>query len=265
MRGGKIFGSYTSDGTLAARIDARIKICLLCIASVGVFITHSTGAFLMWFALLGAAALMSGVSASAVTRAVKPISVILLFTLLANLLSCDGSPQTMVVGPVGINVAGGVRGFKAVLRIVLLVGFALAVSSSTTSAQVSDSMVRLLKPCARWGLPVAQLGAALSLALRFIPLVGEELTRIQMAQRARGVQFDEGGLLVRIKAWVSIFAPLLNGLMRRADCIGEAMAARCYPEGADAPLPAPRPLSILDWGVLAGGTIVVAVIVFIGW
>lgn len=265
MNSVKVFGSYTSDATHAAQIDARVKICLLCLVSAGVFTARSLGAVLMWFVLLGVAASMSGVPVRAVTRALKPMTVILAFTLLANLISCDGNPQAFAVGPVGVDVVGGIRGLKAVLRIVLLVGFALTVSASTTPTQVSDSIVRLLRPCARWGLSVAQLGAVLSLALRFIPLVGEELSRIQMAQRARGASFDGGGLLVRIKAWVSIFIPLLTSLMRRADCIGTAMAARCYPEGADAPLPAPRPLSLHDWGVFAGGSIAVAVLILIGW
>lgn len=265
MNSVKVFGSYTSDATRAAQIDARVKICLLCLVSAGVFTARSLGAVLMWFVLLGVAASMSGVPVRAVTRALKPMTVILAFTLLANSISCDGNPQAFTVGPVGVDVVGGIRGLKAVLRIVLLVGFALTVSASTTPTQVSDSIVRLLRPCARWGLPVAQLGAVLSLALRFIPLVGEELSRIQMAQRARGASFDGVGLLARIKAWVSIFIPLLTSLMRRADCIGTAMAARCYPEGADAPLPAPRPLSLHDWGVLAGGSIAAAVLILIGW
>lgn len=265
MNSVKVFGSYTSDATRAAQIDARVKICLLCLVSAGVFTARSLGAVFMWFVLLGVAASMSGVPVRAVTRALKPMIVILAFTLLANLISCDGNPQAFAVGPVGVDVVGGIRGLKAVLRIVLLVGFALTVSASTTPTQVSDSIVRLLKPCARWGLPVAQLGAVLSLALRFIPLVGEELSRIQMAQRARGASFDGVGLLARIKAWVSIFIPLLTSLMRRADCIGTAMAARCYPEGADAPLPAPHPLSLHDWGVFAGGSIAAAVLILIGW
>lgn len=265
MNNMNVFGSYTSDATRAAHIDARVKICLLCLVSAGVFTARSLGVLLVWLVPLGVAASMSGVPVRSVARALKPMAVILVFTLLANLVSCDGNPRAFAVGPVGVDVVGGIRGLKAVSRIVLLVGFALTVSASTTPTQISDAIVRLLRPCARWGLPVAQLGAVLSLALRFIPLVGEELSRIQMAQRARGVSFDGGGLLARIKAWVSIFIPLLTSLMRRADCIGVAMAARCYPEGADAPLPAPRPLSSYDWGVLVGGSVVAAVLVFIGW
>ena len=120
--------------------------------------------------------------------------------------------------------------------------------------------MRLLRPCRRVGVPVAQLGCVLSLALRFIPLTGEEVMRIHTAQRARGVRFDSGGLAARGRAWVAVLAPMVVGLLRRADRLGEAMAARCYPEGPDAPLVAPHALEPREWLLLAGGVLLAAVL-----
>ena len=183
----------------------------------------------------------------------RPVAFILAFTLIANLVSCDGRASISFVGPVGIDPAGGLRGLTAVLRILLLVGFSLCVASSTSGTQLSDACVRLLGPLARLGVPVGPLGTVLSLALRFIPLVSEELGRIRLAQRARGADFDSGPVLMRVKAWASVLTPLMIGLFRRADRLAEAMAARCYDAVSAGRMPAPRPLSRCDVRVLVAG------------
>ncbi len=98
------------------------------------------------------------------------------------------------------------------------------------------------------------LGTVLSLALRFIPLVSEELNRIRLAQRARGASFDNGTVIERIGVWASVLTPLMIGLFRRADRLAEAMSARCYDAVSAGRLPAPRPLGSLDRRVLVVGT-----------
>lgn len=258
-------GSYTGDSTRLARVDARVKTALLVVFTTAIFASSSWFSMVLWFAILAACLVLAGVSYRTLLCALKPVTFILAFTLLANLISCDGNPHAVAIGVVRVNVAGGLRGFRAIVRIVLLVGFTLCVSSSTTAPQLCDGIVRLLRPCARLGLPVGQLGTVLSLALRFIPLVGEELSRIRMAQRARGVSFDRGNVFDRISVWVSVFAPLLSGLFRRADQIAAAMTARCYPEGSGVSIPAPRALGRADCVVLVVGCIVSVLIVGIGW
>ena len=48
------------------------------------------------------------------------------------------------------------------------------------------------------------------------------------AQKARGADFETGGLVKRVKAIVPILIPLLISAFRRADELGDAMDARCY-------------------------------------
>lgn len=51
------------------------------------------------------------------------------------------------------------------------------------------------------------------------------------AQKARGADFETGGLMKRIKAIVPVLIPLLLSAFRRADELGDAMDARCYSGG----------------------------------
>lgn len=245
-------GGYTPH-TPAARADARVKLILLLLATVGVFSAQSPVVLLAWAVVLFGALGAARMRPSRILRAMRPVAIVLAFTLIANLVSCDGRATIELAGPVGLDPAGGLRGLLAVMRIVLLVGFSLVVAASTTGTQLSDACVRLLRPCARWGVPVGPLGTVLSLALRFIPLVSEELNRIRLAQRARGASFDNGTVIERIGVWASVLTPLMIGLFRRADRLAEAMSARCYDAVSAGRLPAPRPLGSLDRRVLVVG------------
>lgn len=246
-------GGYTPH-TPAARADARVKLILLLLTTVGVFSAQSPVVLLAWAVVLFGALGAARMRPSRILRAMRPVAIVLAFTLIANLVSCDGRATIELAGPVGLDPAGGLRGLLAVVRIVLLVGFSLVVAASTTGTQLSDACVRLLRPCARWGVPVGPLGTVLSLALRFIPLVSEELNRIRLAQRARGASFDNGTVIERIGVWASVLTPLMIGLFRRADRLAEAMSARCYDAVSAGRLPAPRPLEALDCRVLIVGT-----------
>ena len=68
----------------------------------------------------------------------------------------------------------------------------------------------------------------MSIALRFIPILIDETNRIISAQKARGADFDTGGLIKRAKAMIPVLIPLLVSAFRRAEELGDAMDARCY-------------------------------------
>ena len=179
-------GSFVAADTPLSRIDARVKLLLLLVFTAGIFACQAAWAIVVWFALLALAMRAARVEWRSLVRAVRPVTVILLFTLLANALVLDGHGDIAIAGPLGISSAGAIRGACAVFRIVLLAGFACAVSASTTPPEISDACVRLLRPLGAVGVPVADIGLVLSLALRFLPIVAEEYGRIQMAQRSRG-------------------------------------------------------------------------------
>ncbi len=136
------FCAYTPDAP-AARLDARVKIALLVFATIGVFAARSPVMLVPWLAVLCCCLRASRIGLPSVLRGMRPVAFILAFTLVANLVSCDGRASISFIGPVGIDPAGGLRGLTAVLRILLLVGFSLCVASSTSGTQLSDACVRL--------------------------------------------------------------------------------------------------------------------------
>jgi energy-coupling factor transport system permease protein len=68
----------------------------------------------------------------------------------------------------------------------------------------------------------------MTIALRFIPTLTEEVDKIMKAQTARGADFDTGGLIKKAKSLIPLLIPLFISAFRRADELATAMEARCY-------------------------------------
>ena len=71
----------------------------------------------------------------------------------------------------------------------------------------------------------------MTIALRFIPTLVEETSKIMNAQKARGADFSSGGLIKKAKALIPIIIPLFVSAFRRADELATAMECRCYRGG----------------------------------
>ena len=133
-----------------------------------------------------------------------------------------------LVGSFGFVPTGFTRGCFYAIRIVLLVMASLLVSFTTTSTELTEAFSSFLRPLRKLRVPVDDVASVLSIALRFIPLVAEELGRIHDAQWSRCAKFGEAGLVVRLRAWATVLVPLFVSMFRRADALAVAMDARCY-------------------------------------
>lgn len=73
------------------------------------------------------------------------------------------------------------------------------------------------------------VGYAISIALRYIPDVQGEFTKIKHAQEARGIEMSgKASLISRIKNTSSIIFPLIFSSMDRIDTVSNAMELRGY-------------------------------------
>ena len=114
------------------------------------------------------------------------------------------------------------------LRISLLIMGTFLLTYTTSPIRLTDGLEDLLGPLKKLGVPVHELAMMMSLALRFIPTLVKETDKIMSAQRARGADFDSGGLMHRVKALVPILVPLFVSAFRRADELATAMECRLY-------------------------------------
>lgn len=245
-------------------VDARVKVILLLVATAALFAARAPWALAIWAMLCLLVLRASGIGGKAVARALKPVALLFAFIVCANLVSCDGSADVALAGSVGISTVGAARAATAVARIIMLVCLALSVAESTTPTKLAHACMSLMRPLGHIGVPIEDVALVLSMALRFIPVVSEEAGRIRLAQRARGVNFDEGSVLRRVRAWAAVLTPLVVGLFRRADRVAESMDARCYGQRSSEQHRR-VPLQPADKLVLLGGLVVMAVLTVLSY
>lgn len=245
-------------------VDARVKVTLLLVATAALFAARAPWTLAMWAMLCLLVLRASGIGGKAVAHALKPVALLFAFIVCANLVSCDGSADVAIAGSVGISTVGAARAATAVSRIIMLVCLALSVATSTTPTKLAHACTSLMRPLGHIGVPIEDVGLVLSMALRFIPVVSEEAGRIRLAQRARGVNFDEGSVLRRVRAWAAVLTPLVVGLFRRADRVAESMDARCYGQRSSGQH-GRVPLQPADKLVLLGGLVVMAVLTVLSY
>ncbi|MHB0976257.1 MAG: energy-coupling factor transporter transmembrane component T family protein [Candidatus Aquicultorales bacterium] len=227
-------------------LDPRTKLLLLVVYSVFVLSLDSPHALSTALALLLVSVVYAGLSPIDPVRALKPALPLLAVFFFFDLL------------------LGGESGSAAVVHAIVLVGrlglllVASAVLTLTTpSYELAYALETLLKPLKRVGVPVHQLALATMLAVGFLPTLADQAERIRKAQSARGVDFDSGGLLLRVKRLSGIAVPLLVLTMRRADELATAMEVRGYKgEGGRTRMMELR-MRTIDWVVLSGGAIVI--------
>ena len=104
---------------------------------------------------------------------------------------------------------------------------------------------------------------AMSMAMRYVPTLGQEAYAIMDAQRARGIELDKGNILKRIRNIVPIIVPLIIVSIRRALSIAESMESRGF--GASDTRTYMETLSFRkrDWAVVFLSIIILAVLIYI--
>ncbi len=109
---------------------------------------------------------------------------------------------------------------------VLLVSAML--TETTTSVELSVGLETMLSPLKIIKFPVNEAATIIAVAIRFIPSLLSESRRILNAQASRGVDFNNGNLLTKIKALVSLVVPLFSIAFKNSDELANAMDARGY-------------------------------------
>ena len=222
------FGQYYPANSFVHKCDPRAKILCLIAYIVAVFLGQNFYALGACAALFVLIAIFSGVSFGVLLRSVKGILFLLLFMTVLNLFFCEGETVWWQWRFISItHEAVYYTSFLAVRVFRLVLGSSL-LTLTTTPVALADGIESLLSPLKIIHFPVHELALIMSIALRFIPILTDETGRIMNAQKARGADFETGGLAKRVKAIIPILIPLLISAFRRADELGDAMDARCY-------------------------------------
>ena len=225
------FGQYYPTQSFVHRMDPRAKIVLVIAYIVAIFLANNFFGLAAVTLFLIIAVAFSRVPVGSVLRSVKMILFIIIFTAILNLFFYSSSSDLHILAQwwvITISWESIINMIFLAMRLFLLVLGTSVLTLTTTPVALTDGIESLLTPLKWIRFPVHELALIMSIALRFIPTLIDETNRIISAQKARGANFETGGLIKRAKAMIPVLVPLLVSAFRRAEDLGDAMDARCY-------------------------------------
>ncbi|MBD3881765.1 energy-coupling factor transporter transmembrane protein EcfT [Phormidium tenue FACHB-886] len=99
---------------------------------------------------------------------------------------------------------------------------------TTAPEEITAGLESLLQPLRRFNLPVTEIVLTLTLSLRFIPLVLEEVQNLVRSVRTRAINWKKLGFRGTTQVWVTIAERLVDNLLVRAEQIASAMQVRGF-------------------------------------
>ncbi|MFK8181963.1 MAG: energy-coupling factor transporter transmembrane protein EcfT [Phormidesmis sp.] len=99
---------------------------------------------------------------------------------------------------------------------------------TTAPEEITEAIEDLLQPLSKLGIPVTEIALTLTLALRFIPLVLEEVQNLVRSIRTRAIKWQKLGVRGAIQIWLMVAERLIENLLLRAEQIASAMQVRGF-------------------------------------
>ncbi|MDY6785564.1 MAG: CbiQ family ECF transporter T component [Cyanobacteriota bacterium] len=111
--------------------------------------------------------------------------------------------------------------------------FTLIYSSSlylltTAPEEITAAIEYFFKPLQRLKVPVTEIILTLTLSLRFIPLVLEEVQNLSRSISTRAINWKQLGIRRSLQVWLIVCDRLLENLLSRAEQIAVAMDVRGF-------------------------------------
>ncbi|RFC63363.1 energy-coupling factor transporter transmembrane protein EcfT [Fulvimarina endophytica] len=194
-----IVGLYRAGNSVLHRMRAGVK--LVALALFGTLLLSLPSLWLAASALflVCLAYAVAGFGLHTLLAQIRPLLIVLAILFAAQIWLAD-------LTAAGLSVA----------RLAALVLAAGLVTLTTRTEDLVGAIHATLSPLERFGVDAGKVSLAISLTLRFIPLVSQVVDEVKEAQAARGSR----------KPVVTLIVPVIIRLLKSADAIAEAIDAR---------------------------------------
>lgn len=200
-------GQYYATDSPLHRLDPRVKIAGTLLYIISLFLVHHYIGLVVAALRFGVMVRMSNVPFRFIVKGLKPIMMMLVFTALLHLF-CTPGKAIFSLGVLRITIEGVQKCVFLTVRLTLMMIGSSLMTLTTTPNQLTDGIEQMLRPLRKLHVPVHEFALMMSIALRFIPILMEELDKIMKAQLARGADFESGNFLPLLKKYAAILLPL---------------------------------------------------------
>ena len=230
------FGRYSPYNTFIHKLDPRNKILLLILFIVSIFLQfHVWSTTLLmsaaFFIVLILIMIIARIRIFDLFKSLLSMWMMILFVLIIYVF-IPNNTYTMVcyrfTSTYAIYWDAFYQSGYIILRLILMVSLTMVLTSTTKPMDLTYAFEWYMFPLKIIRFPVHEIAMTLSIALRFIPTLLDETSRIMKAQSSRGVDFNHGFIFKRFKAVISLIIPLFVSAIQRSEELSDAMEARGY-------------------------------------
>ena len=221
-------GKYIPLDSFMHHLDPRAKIISMFILMIAIFIPAGFIGYIPITILILAAIFASRLKFSVLWNSMKPMFFMLGFLFVINLLVVHTGDVFLTIGPIELYTGAVSQTGYIVIRLVLMILITTLLTATTKPLDLTIALEDIMTPLKKVGFPAHEIAMIISIALRFIPTLIEETQRIIKAQSSRGVDLEEGKLMEKIMAVLSLIVPLFVSAYQRAEELANAMEARGY-------------------------------------
>jgi len=224
-------GQYVFRESSVHNRDPRVK--LIAVIALSIIILHVNFIGLLVASTMALAiSQLARLSLRSVLKTLHPVLPFFFCLFLLYIFFTPGRPlPPFPIGPVQISYEGLNLGILRVWKFLLLVVVASILTMTTTQSEITMGLERLLRPIRIIGISSHDIAMLVSLALRFMPTLLDEMNRVSEAQLARGANFNPRRMSGKIRAIRYLAVPLAVNVFHRCDELVDAMEARGYQQG----------------------------------
>lgn len=226
-----LIGRYIPGNSVIHRLDPRSKLLVMFAFVIVIFWAHDWLGYLLLLLYTLAGVLLSKISLGYFLKGLRPMIGLILFTVIFQMLFTPGAHMIFQLWIFKISQESVINAAYIFVRFILIIFMSTLLTLSTAPLQLADGIETGLSPLKKIKVPVHELGLMLSISLRFIPTLMDDVTMIMNAQKSRGMDFGEGNLIQKIRSVIPILIPLFVSSFRRADDLAIAMESRGYQGG----------------------------------
>lgn len=220
-------GQYYNKESVIHSLDPRVKLLGTLIFLISLFISQHPLAYILAILFLMMCIILSRVPFPFIIRGLKGLLFLLVLSVVFNIFLTPGEPifqyKFLTITKEGILLS-----CRLILRLVILVIGSSLLTLTTTPSKLTDGLEKGLGFLKVFRVPVSDIALMMSISLRFIPILVDEVDKIEKAQMSRGADFESGSIVKKAKALIPLLVPLFVSAFRKANDLALAMEARCY-------------------------------------
>ena len=196
-----IAGLYIDGNSVLHRAQAGPKILAMVALGTGVFMVPDWPVVSLVLASVIALYRLSGFGFRVIIAQIRPVAWLLAIFFAVQLWLNDWQAGLLVI-----------------TRIAAIVLFASLITLTTKTSDMLASLERALRPLKPLGVNPEKVSLAISMVLRFIPVIATVASEIRDAQRARGLD----------RSILAMIVPLIIRTLKMADDVADAIEARSF-------------------------------------